>query len=76
MGRSKKILLLKRLTVEKWLKKWGERLNISMIEKDLEIKNNKVQRFIKHNVSLDDQTVIDLHEYFKVWSKVFCELTD
>ncbi len=76
MGKSKKILLMKRTKVEKWLRKWGKRLNISMIERDLEIRNNRVQKFLKYNICLDDQTVLDLYEYFNKWSKNFCDLLE
>ena len=76
MGKNKKILLIKRFKVEKWVKKWGRRLNISRIERDLGIRNNKVQRFIKYGVQLDDQTILNLYEYFKEWTKSFNELDE
>ena len=54
-----------RKKIETWLVTYSEILNITALERKINIQRGTIQKFVKYNRKLDDSTIDSLNDFLK-----------
>lgn len=69
ISKTDKELYKKRKKVEKWLNENNHFINITSIEKSLELPKGLIQKFVKYRVNIKDKHIDGLHCFISLITK-------